>query len=292
MTMSTFENNMYVYYNMKYIHTRKYKSVLRKTTKNHKRKKGGTGSKILLVEKADVDIFNSIIKDTTTFGNGAQTISGFIKDIVPDEISEQIKITIDQPVTKKTDKELLHNITFILYPYMLNVFNEIEKIRTGTSGNKSAKYDTLRKKQQVFALKTIRKIDLVKKPVWLESLISYIRFIMGMGGDSLNSLESMMYSDDLEDIGKQGAKVSMNIFKSYANDRKINNPNCKNDNDFVVNYNIKHYGDDPIRDANHALNSIFYQDVINAKQGYTTNAAKEYPLTTQIDEILVGNVPK
>ena len=84
----------------------------------------------------------------------------------------------------------------------------------------------------------------------------------------------------------------MNIFKSYANDRKINNPNCKNDNDFVVNYNIKHYGDDPIRDANHALNSIFYQDVINAKQGYTTNAAKEYPLTTQIDEILVGNVPK
>jgi hypothetical protein len=277
---------------MKYIHTRKSKSALRKTAKNHKRKKGGASSKIWLVEKADIDIFNSIINDTKTFGNSSQNISGFIKNIVPDEVASKLSIDINEPITKKSDKDLLRDITFILYPYMLNVFNEIEKIRNGTSENKSAKYDTLRKKQQVFALKTVRKIDLVKKPVWLESLVSYIRFIVGMGGDSLNNLESMMYSDNLEDIGKQGAKVSMNVFKSYADDKKINNPNCKNDNDFVVNYNIKHYGEDPIRDANHALNSIFYQDVINAKQGYTTNAAKEYPLTTQIDEILVGNVPK
>lgn len=276
---------------MKYTHTRKHKSVLRKSTKNMKRKKGGAGSKILLVEESDVDIFNSIIEDKQTFGNGAQNISGFIKNIVPDTVGNKINIPIENPITKKTDSDLLRDISFILYPYMLNVFNEIEKIRMGTSANPSAKYDTLRKKQQVFALKTIRKIDLVKKPVWLESLISYIRYIVGMGGDSLNNLESMIYSENTTDLGKQGAKVSMNIYKSYADDKKINNPNCKNDNDFVVNYNIDHYNADPIRDANHALNSIFYQDIIKSRRG-DSKSAKDVPLTTQIDEILVGNVPK
>jgi hypothetical protein len=273
---------------MRYTHTRKHKSALRKSIK---RKKGGAGSKILLVEESDVDIFNSIINDTQTFGNGAQNISGFIGNIVPEKIASKLSIKVDEPKTKKTDSDLLRDITFVLYPFMLNVFTEIEKIRLGTSQNKSAKYDTLRKKQQVFALKTVRKIDLVKKPVWLESLVSYIRYIVGMGGDSLNSLESMMYTDDITDIGKQGAKVSMNIYKSYADDKKLNNPNCKNENDFVVNYNIDHYNADPIRDANHALNSIFYQDIIRSRRG-DTKTAKDAPLTTQIDEILVGEVPK
>ena len=118
-----------------------------------------------------------------------------------------------------------------------------------------------------------------------------MKYIVGMGGDTLDSLESMMYND-ISDTGKQGAKIEMNIYKSNANDRKINNPNCKDDNEYITNYNIKHYNTDAIKEANHALNSIYFQDMINAKHGYTSEAAKGLPITTQIDEILVGNIPK
>lgn len=252
---------------------------------NKKFKKGGS-SKIVLIEENDIDIFNSILNDNEF--QGKEHLSSFIKNVVPTNISSKLSIGETQSKVKKTDKELLHDIAFVLYPFMLNVFNTIDRMSRETP----EKYDTQRKRQQIFALKTIRKIDLVKKPVWLESLVSYMKYIVGMGGNTMDSLESMIYNDDLTDTGKQGAKIEMNVYKSNANDRKINNPNCKDDNEYVTNYNIKYYNADPIKDANHALNSIYFQDIINSKYGYSSEAAKGLPIITHMDELLLGNIPK
>ena len=245
------------------------------------------GSMIPSINNQPVEISHDAVDDATATTKIQESLKGLVDKLTKKEdkknkASEQNKTKEKE---EKEDKDIHIKINYELYPFLFLVIDTILNI-TNPSKN--------HQKHKVLALKTIRKIELLKTPAWVDVMYNYYNYIMGKASDIAifeNILDYRTEMKNIEDSGKQGARIFMDIHKDNSDDRKITKEQCNQTNtDKIVDYRIKHYNADPIKSANHALNSIFYENYLKNKLGEKNSNSKGIPFTTQIDDILLNGI--
>lgn len=277
--------------------TKKKKGSAKKTikqkfhTNRNRIKKCGGRSKIVLFEEGDkaiitnmINTYGPMLTSSNPTSDIKKNLTRLVEQLSTTNNSNSTSATNEPPPKKFTEEQLYIKMNYELYPFLFLVIDNILNI---TNPSK------IQQKHKLLALKTIRKIELLKTPAWVDVMYNFFKNVMGSASDIANFESILDYTaemQNIEDQGKKGARVFMDIYNDVSDDRKIKNPQCnQNNKDKIVDYRIKHYNADPIQSANHALNSIFYENYLKNKLGKNSNS-KGIPITTQIDDILLSNL--
>lgn len=287
----------------------------RKQIKNKKtrRKLIRGGAKIKLFDDGDKDELKKILDSVPESETEIKSIiDEFLKELNAKSSSDHANIIAmvqNQPqltttpstqpsnptsASQKHDYEVyLYNLSYKFYPFLLKRLDELNKELKNAAVGKVADI----KKQQLVLLKTARKIELLKKPLWLDSLLKYLGLIAASASDlTFDGLDTFnIFGKTADDYGKMGAKITMNVYKDLSNDKKVTSDRCNADDDSNMckhmDYRIKYYNEDPIRDANHMLNKMFFTDYILQKKSQLSSGVVESdlfgkPIAVQENEIL------
>jgi hypothetical protein len=285
----------------------------RKQIKNKKtrRKLIRGGAKIKLFDDGDIAELKEILKVVPASETEiASIIDEFIKEFDAKQASQSGPVPAQGPTqsttppstqpsnptsaSQKHDYEVyLYNLSYKFYPFLLKRLDELNKELKNAAVGEVAKI----KKQQLVLLKTARKIELLKKPLWLDSLLKYLGLIAASASDlTFDGLDTFnIFGKTADDYGKMGAKITMNVYKDLSNDKKVTSDRCNADDDSNMckhlDYRIRYYNEDPIRDANHMLNKMFFTDYILQKKSQLSSGVVESdllgkPIAVQENEIL------
>jgi len=163
------------------------------------------------------------------------------------------------------DLRLKGEISYRLYSYFYSTLNTLYS-KMNEPDEKVSEDEKSKAPQDIMLLtEWVRRIELLRKPMWADSLINAIYMTFDEGMNSKKSMEQ--YYGSLLNTEQKGMRVWMNVFEDYSNDNKINNKQCANDADKSKRYNYE-LRSEPLgnhnthRTVNDMLNRLFYHDEI------------------------------
>jgi hypothetical protein len=202
----------------------------------------------------------------TTGTNGTTTAAPTGVDPKIGTYEEVIKKGADGSDKKmmNMDLRLKGEISYRLYSYFYSTLNKLySKMNDPDEKNEEDKKNA--PEYIVQLTEWVRRIELLRKPMWADSLINAIYMTFDEGMNSKNAMEQ--YYGSLLNTEQKGMRVWMNVFEDYSNDNEINNQQCANDADKRKRYNYE-LRSEPLgnhnthRTVNDMLNRIFYHDAI------------------------------
>ena len=189
------------------------------------------------------------------------------------EIEAYEKVILMGP--ENSDREMKHyntrlkgEISYRLYSYLYNtltlIHNELEDNKT--SATPMTEKDAEEKLEMInFIRELIRRVDLLRKPMWAQSLVDTIKQMFNEGYDRKKELDD--YYDKLNPSGKKGVRVWMDVNVDFSDDRVINNPQCDDDKrEYTYKARVSQLGDtNTHKQVNDMLNKLFYENEITTK---------------------------
>lgn len=157
-----------------------------------------------------------------------------------------------EPDTKMIER-LVANMMFVLYPYLLNVANQI-RLSTTQMDEQTAEI-----KQLTYAL--LRRIDAAKKPMWVGSIATALELLFSEGYDKTNDLFNTY--ENMSEQNKHGVNVYMHVYKRFNNEGSINNPRCKGKPEYEYRATAREYNSDVKKSIDSFINTTFYEDKLN-----------------------------
>lgn len=172
----------------------------------------------------------------------------------------------DDKDKKNYNTRLKGEIAYRVYSYFVatlsKIHYEIENNKTSATKMDSKVLEETMENMK-YLQEWIRRIELLRKPMWAQSLVDTIQQMFNEGYSRKEQLED--YYDNLNPTGKEGVRVWMDVYKDYSNDNAINNNQCDVDKDntkFYYRARVEALDNNTHKQVNNMLNQLFYQNEI------------------------------
>lgn len=157
----------------------------------------------------------------------------------------------------KIDEILNEELQYRLEPYLVDTVAEIHYDLKSKAGIKTVKTVETEKLAgwSMLLNKMRRRMELLKKPLWAETLLDATQQMFNEGYKKKADLEKY-YSN--MDGDKKGVRVWTSVRRKYDDDNKIMNPNFDNERKYSYASYVEHFDKNSHSDVNSMLNELFY----------------------------------
>jgi hypothetical protein len=251
---------------------RKASRVMNKSRKEkriHKRWKGGDEDlKLIFLEQNDIDDLNKLFKY-----NGLEQLSTEFKPL------KHFGGTFIQILTgeEQIDEDTRNKIFYQFRSYLLSA---LYSLKNSTTTNLL----DIMEEQKFIRLceRLVQRIDMYSPTVELfEVLGRWKRWLFSLDMPEL-------YSFPADDPGKSGVSVRMDVYPDLSDPAMIgkSKEDINKNSSKILDFKYRIYGDDPVKNAEHALNLIFFSPYLLETNGEDYVDFLTRPITSQHGEVL------
>ena len=236
----------------------------------HKRWKGGEEHKLIFLEGDEINILNEIFN----FGLLSK-INGEFNPTTTFEY-DFIKVLKGE---KTINEDNRNKIFYQLRSYLLSALYLLKQSNPPPN-------DILKTQQYIqFIERLVQRIDMYSPTVELfEVLGRWKRWLFSQDIPQL-------YSFPADTEGRSGVGVSMDVYPDLSNPEMIGKSveDINRNPSKILDFKYRIYGDNPVKNAEHALNLIFFSPYLLETQGEDYVDFLTRPITSQHGEVLYYN---